>query len=292
MLYDIRLKITHRYEAPAGNSRHLLRVLPGTIPGRQRVLAVLLDVSPKPDERGDSLDFFGNMVATVSHLEPHDEMAISMSCRVEVLPVQSLLDVSAERVDLLRQVSELRDLTPGSPVHFLGPSQRLMPSSEISDFAKNAVRAGESSAAAVKSIGEALHERMTFDAEATTVRTDPRDAFLLGRGVCQDYTHIMILALRSLGIPAGYVSGFIRTVPPPGQERLEGADAMHAWVRAWCGMEQGWIEYDPTNATFVGQDHIVLGHGRDYADISPVVGHLRSSGGSQNQQAVDVIPVE
>jgi transglutaminase-like putative cysteine protease len=101
----------------------------------------------------------------------------------------------------------------------------------------------------------------------------------------------MITALRMLGIPAGYVSGYILTEPPKGQPRLEGADAMHAWVRAWCGIEQGWVEYDPTNATFAAQDHIVVAFGRDYDDISPVRGILRTSGATIGTQAVDVIPV-
>ncbi|WP_425100736.1 transglutaminase family protein [Tropicibacter sp. S64] len=291
MLYDIRLKITHRYDHPAGNSRHLLRVMPKSIPGRQRVLAVLLEITPHPDERSDSLDFFGNAVTAVSHLEPHDEMVLSMSCRVDVAATQALLDVSAAVEALPAQIAELRDVSPASPVHFLGPSPRLTANSEIADFAAQVVSQSESTVRAVMRIGEALHARMTFDPRATTVDTDARDAFRQSRGVCQDYTHIMILALRAHGIPAGYVSGFLRTIPPPGQERLEGADAMHAWVRAWCGQEQGWIEYDPTNATLVGSDHIVLGYGRDYADISPVVGHLRLSGGSANAQAVDVVPV-
>ena len=124
-------------------------------------------------------------------------------------------------------------------------------------------------------LGEALHGVMTFDATATTVDTNPVDAFKLRRGVCQDYSHIMILALRSLGIPAGYVSGYLRTIPPKGAPRLEGADAMHAWVKAWCG-------------AVVGTDHIVVGYGRDYADVSPDIGHLRSAGNQTTAQSVDV----
>ena len=102
----------------------------------------------------------------------------------------------------------------------------------------------------------------------------------------------MIAALRSVGIPAGYVSGFLRTTPPPGQQRLSGADAMHAWVRAWCGPDTGWIEYDPTNAVAAGVDHIVVAYGRDYSDVSPVKGILKAATDQQSRQAVDVIPLE
>ncbi|TIT84242.1 MAG: transglutaminase family protein, partial [Mesorhizobium sp.] len=92
-----------------------------------------------------------------------------------------------------------------------------------------------------------IHRDFAYDGEATTVQTRASDAFALKRGVCQDFSHIMIAGLRGLGIPAGYVSGFLRTIPPKGKPRLEGADAMHAWVKAWCGRDAGWQEFDPTN---------------------------------------------
>ena len=101
----------------------------------------------------------------------------------------------------------------------------------------------------------------------------------------------MIAGLRGLGIPAGYVSGFLRTIPPPGKERLEGADAMHAWVRVWCGIDMGWLEFDPTNGILASNDHIIVGYGRDYTDVAPIVGVLRTTGGQQGEQSVDVIPV-
>src|SRR5438445_2505899 len=104
---------------------------------------------------------------------------------------------------------------------------------------------------------------------ATTVQTRASDAFALKRGVCQDFSHIMIAGLRGLGIPAGYVSGFLRTIPPKGKPRLEGADAMHAWVKAWCGRDAGWQEFDPTNGIRASNDHITVGYGRDYSDVAP-----------------------
>ena len=145
---------------------------------------------------------------------------------------------------------------------------------------------------AVRSVGEALYEEMTYDSDATTVDTPPAEALANRRGVCQDFAQVMIAALRGVGVPAGYVSGFLRTRPPPGKPRLEGADAMHAWVRAWCGSETGWIEYDPTNGVVVGADHIEVARGRDYGDVSPVIGVLRISGAQTTEQAVDVLPVE
>ncbi len=237
------------------------------------------------------MDFFGNIATSCTHRDPHKEMSIRLSCHVDMHPPLPWLDRSPPLAQMRADCAALRDLTPASPLHFLGPSPRLPPNPAIREFAQDLYDHSASVTANVIRIGKALHDTMTFDATATTVDTDAADAFRLRRGVCQDFSHIMIIGLQSLGIPAGYVSGYLRTLPPPGGVKLEGADAMHAWVRAWCGTQQGWIEYDPTNATLVGTDHIVAGYGRDYSDVAPVRGHLRSAGGQKNTQAVDVATV-
>ena len=118
------------------------------------------------------------------------------------------------------------------------------------------------------------------------------DAFALKKGVCQDYSQIMIACLRSIGVPAGYFSGLLRTTSPVGKPRLEGAVAMHAWVMEWCGTEVSWVEYDPTNNQFVGDEYILIARGRDYADVAPIRGVMRLSGSQSCSQAVDVIPSE
>lgn len=287
--YDIRLLLTHSYASPAGNGRHLLRVLPKRVPGRQHVTAHLLEVSPAPTEREDDIDFFGNVATMVVHVDQHERMEIRMSARVELTAPLGAQDSFFDFGNLNESLETSRDLSSDSPLHFLGPSPRLTPVSEIAAFAADLFRPDISITDNIARLGTALNASMTFDPKATTVETDPVDAFRNRRGVCQDYTHIMIIALRSLGIPAGYVSGFLRTTPPPGGSRLEGADAMHAWVRAWCGPTAGWLEYDPTNACIPANDHIVVGIGRDYADVSPIIGHLRASGELQSDQAVDVV---
>jgi transglutaminase-like putative cysteine protease len=146
--------------------------------------------------------------------------------------------------------------------------------------------------AAMEAIGHALHKDITFDAEATTVDTSPEEAFKGKRGVCQDIAHIMIACLRGVGVPAAYISGYLRTIPPPGKPRLAGADAMHAWVSAWCGAQAGWVEFDPTNDLRVATDHIFVARGRDYSDVAPLKGALRTAGAQSTKQAVDVIPLD
>jgi len=291
MIYDIRLAITHSYAQLAGNSRHLLRVLPQTLPGRQHLSSYLIDVNPLPDHRTDRTDFFGTALTTITHSDPHLKMTIQMACRVTMSPPQAWIDTSLTLPHLQDQVRTCRDLGPTAPVHFLGPSYRLAPNADIAAFARDVTETGDTVAQTTIRLGKALHDAMTFDAKATTVDTPAATAFAQRRGVCQDFTHIMIIALQSLGIPAGYVSGYLRTLPPPGKPRLEGVDAMHAWVRAWCGPAMGWIEYDPTNATLISTDHIVVGYGRDYADVSPISGQLRLAGAPLSKQTVDVAQV-
>jgi len=291
-MYNIRLTITHRYEQPAANGRQLIRVLPKSIQGRQHLKMHLLEVDPEPTLRFDRTDFFDNTVHTCTPTDPHDEMAIRLACHVAMTEPLPPTDLSPSIASLKADWQQECDLSASSPLHFLGPTQRLKPNAEIAAFAQNTVSPSASTKENVIRIGEALYDRMTFDSTATTVDTDASEAFRLCRGVCQDFAHIMILGLQSLGIPAGYVSGYLRTLPPEGQEKLEGVDAMHAWVKAWCGVTQGWVEYDPTNHTLIGTDHIVVGYGRDYTDVAPIRGRLRSSGGQSSGQAVDVAIIE
>ncbi len=292
MIYNIRLTITHNYEQPAAFGRHLIRVLPRSLPGRQHLNMHLLDVLPEPGTRRDTLDFFGNAVTTCTHSDPHDEMSVRLSCHVDMAPPDPWTDLSPEVSTVQRDWKRQSDLGAESPLHFLGPSDFLRPDDAIADFARATFDPGFSAAQNVIRLGKSLHDLMTFDNTATEVDTMPAEAFAMKRGVCQDYAHIMILGLQALGIPAAYVSGYLRTLPPEGGVKLEGVDAMHAWVRAWCGVSQGWIEYDPTNATLIGSDHIVVGYGRDYTDMAPIKGQLRSSGGQVGSQAVDVSVVD
>jgi transglutaminase-like putative cysteine protease len=129
-----------------------------------------------------------------------------------------------------------------------------------------------------------------YEPGTTTVSTTPSMSFAQRRGVCQDFAHIMIAGLRGLGLPAAYVGGYLRTVPPPGRAKLDGADAMHAWVLVWCGGNVGWRGFDPTNGIFAADDHVVLAIGRDYADVSPIDGVIFASGAQQLEVSVSVTP--
>ncbi|HMN87753.1 MAG TPA: transglutaminase family protein [Bauldia sp.] len=291
MLYEVRMTTSYVYGRAAVGGRHLLRLMPAEIAGSQRMIAGALDIVPQPRERYDQVDFFGNRTTGLVFAEAHDEIVFTVRSRVERLPASGLLDISPPLADLRLEIEAVRSLAPDSPQHFLAPSPRVAPDPAIGDYARGLVRNARSALDAVAAVNAAIHRDMRYDTRATTVVTPLAEAFAARRGVCQDFSHIMIACLREIGVPAGYVSGFLRTEPPPGQPRLEGADAMHAWVRAWCGTQTGWVEFDPTNAIRVSSDHIVVARGRDYSDVAPVKGVLWTAGSQTAKQAVDVIPL-
>ena len=289
MLYDINLRITYTYEVPVSGGRHIVRVLPLSLPDRQRLVAGTVTCAPTPEERSDAVDFFANPATTILFRKSHEKLVIRMQARVQLEPQALTADFSPDLQGFPADLANVWSLNADSPHHFLGASPRLPEDTAIAAYAREIARPGMTIRQIAAAICARIHKDFVYDPKATTVDTTPREAFKLKRGVCQDFTHVMITALRSLGIPAGYVSGFLRTIPPPGKERLEGADAMHAWVRFWCGASSGWLELDPTNNIFAGLDHIVVGHGRDYSDVAPVIGVLKSYGSHKTEQAVDVI---
>ena len=269
-----------------------MRLLPMTIPDRQRLIAGSLATKPKPDERTDLTDFFGNLATSVLFRAAHDELEIHMQARIQVDAQPVTADFSPKLEQLPLELNEVWDMGARSPHHFLSPSPRLPDDKDIAAYSRKSLQPGKTIRELASDICARIYTDFAYDPKATTVDTTPAEAFKLKKGVCQDFSHIMIVGLRSLGIPAGYVSGFLRTIPPPDKERLEGADAMHAWVKVWCGRTTGWLEYDPTNNMLASGDHIVVGYGRDYADVAPVIGVVKSYGNQKTEQAVDVIPVK
>jgi len=291
MLYDISMKIEYSYEVAASGARHVVRVLPLTLKHGQRLIAGTVTFSPTPDERSDFVDFFHNSAVEINFRNSHDELEIRMQARVlvENLPLQADFSPAIEKLGA--EVFDSWTLDPEAPHHFLGESPRLGRSKEINAWIRAMVKPDMSVREAATLVCRRIYEQFTYVPGATKVDTATDVAFRLKKGVCQDFAHIMIVALRSIGIPAGYVSGYLRTIPPAGKERLEGADAMHAWVRVWCGRATGWMEWDPTNNIMAGSDHIRVAYGRDYSDVAPVIGILKSYGSHKTDQAVDVVPV-
>lgn len=161
----------------------------------------------------------------------------------------------------------------------------------MADYARESFTPGRPLLEAVRELNSRLHHDIKYDPKATTVSTPISEVFQLRRGVCQDQAHLMLGCLRALGLAASYVSGYVRTQPAAGKERLVGADASHAWVKVACG-DGGWIDFDPTNNSLPEQEHITVAWGRDFSDVCPVTGMFIGGGNHKLDVAVDVIPVE
>jgi transglutaminase-like putative cysteine protease len=290
VIYDIRQTTTYTYGAPVAYAHHVLRLMPINRV-RQRVHVAVLDVVPAPVERRDGFDFFGNRLTWIGLNEPHDSLTIKVAARIAVEPPTEAAPETPAWETVREAVSMTTDLGHEAPAHFLFASPLVPLDLEITDYARVSFPAGRPILAGATDLMKRIKADFTYDVSATTVTTAPATAFELRRGVCQDFAHVMISGLRGIGLPAAYVSGYLRTVPRPGQARLEGADAMHAWVMVWCGEAAGWRGLDPTNAIPAGEDHILLAIGRDYSDIAPVAGVVFASGEQRLAVAVDVVPV-
>ena len=291
MIYDIRHVTTYRYDSHVASARCTVRLLPRAQDG-QRVIDSGLEVSPQPAEKLESLDYFSNRIAVLRIAAAHRELRVAAMARVEVTrrePPAPVLTPAWEQVR--RDALSFPSLEGMSPVNGLYPSRLTPLYAPATRYAEKIFTPGRPVLEGAVELMTRIKADFKYDPSATGVSTPLADAFEKRGGVCQDFAHIMIAALRGLGLPALYVSGYIRTIPPPGKPRLEGADASHAWVTIWCGPEFGWRDLDPTNAIMVGDDHIVVAIGRDYADVSPLDGIIFASGRQKLSVSVDVIPV-
>jgi transglutaminase-like putative cysteine protease len=291
MIYDIRQTTNYAYASTVAFAHHVLRLMPINRT-RQRVHAAALEISPVPVERREGFDFFGNHVTWIGLEEPHDHLSIKVAARVAVeAPDAGAPGATPPWEEVRAAAMTTSDIGPASPAHFLFPSRQVSLDPEIADYVRKSFPPGRPVLDGASEVMRRIKADFVYEPGATSVATTPSAAYALRRGVCQDFAHIMISGLRGIGLPAAYVSGYLRTVPKEGQARLEGADAMHAWVRVWCGAGAGWCGFDPTNAILAGDDHVVLAVGRDYSDIAPIAGVVFSSGEQHIDVAVDVIPV-
>lgn len=291
MIYDIRHVTTYSYESPVGSALCTLRLSPRDGRG-QRVLDSGIDIAPAPVGRSSRIDFFGNFVTTVRVEESHNELRVTSLSRVEVRrDDQPHAELTPAWEDVRREVNVLRTLDARSPAHHLFPTFLTPLYPPATDYAAESFPPGRPVLAGAIDLMRRINSEFRYDPKATLISTPLSEAFEARGGVCQDFAHIMISGLRGLGLPTAYVSGYIRTVPPEGQPRLEGADASHAWVLVWCGADAGWLGLDPTNALQVNDDFVEIAVGRDYADVAPLDGVILIAGKQTLKVSVDVKPV-
>jgi transglutaminase-like putative cysteine protease len=280
--------VTHyRYDESVSNSQHDLHLLPRNLP-RQRCLAANIAIEPAPIVCHERVDYYGNRANHIVLATPHSELFVTARSHVEVT-AQAALDPSSDasweraanalaepQCDLLAQ-----EMAFASP--FIGPWAAL------ADYAQSSFPSGRPLLEGSVELMGRIHADFAYDPRATTISTPLAEVFEKRRGVCQDFAHLMIGCLRSLGLSALYVSGYLVTMPPPGQPRLQGADASHAWLAVWSP-HFGFVDLDPTNNLLPSDAHITLGIGRDFGDVTPLRGVILGGGRHQLRVAVDVEP--
>jgi len=291
MLYAVSHKTTFAYEFPVRFARCNLRLHPIDWDG-QTVESYGLAIDP-PAAVSAGRDNGYCVIGERFVLDrPAAELVITSRARVRVEretpePEAGDPDVAAAA----RAALGARALDKMAPANFLYPSPLIGAFPEIAAWCGAELRPERGIVEAGLALARAIQASFHYDGSATELDTSPAEAFAARRGVCQDFAQIMISGARSAGLAAAYVSGYLRTIPPPGKERLVGADATHAWVMLWCGPERGWLGFDPTNGCMVGSDHIVAAIGRDYADVAPIDGVFVGRDGQQIEVSVDVEPL-
>jgi transglutaminase-like putative cysteine protease len=291
----MRYRITHTtsydYAAPVDLASHMLHLLPRELPG-QIVHSAKLTTEPAPGRASAADDHFGNHVSWMFLDRRHDLFVVTLEADVDVLFAPP---PSANETRPWEQVAALA-LAGGAgawqAAEFLYDSPMLPHEPSAGVYAKPSFPAGRPVLAGLLDLNARIKRDFTFKAGVTSVHTSVARVISQRAGVCQDFTHLMIAGLRAIGLPARYVSGYLRTRPPAGQPARRGADQSHAWVGAWLGPEHGWVDLDPTNDLVVKDEHVVLGWGRDYGDISPVRGVILGGGRHSLSVGVDLEAVE
>jgi transglutaminase-like putative cysteine protease len=290
VIYDIRHVTTYSYESPVSFARCSLRLEPRSGDGQQ-LLSHTVEIRPRPAERTVRRDFFGTHTESVLIEAPHRSLRIDSRSRVSVSRRAPARVTPGPAWQEVRNVAfEADSLGPSSPIGYVFASPLVPVELPVTAYAASSFVPGCGILAGAVDLMHRIRTEFKYDPKATVISL--QEVFEKRHGVCQDFAHVMIAGLRGLGLPAAYVSGYLRTLPPPGKPRLQGADATHAWVSLWCGEDIGWVGLDPTNDLLVENDHIVLAVGRDFSDVSPVDGIIVGSRKQKLGVAVDVLLVE
>ncbi len=290
MRYTIRHTTQYSYTDPVPVCHNLVHLSPRDT-AAQSCREHRLAIDPLPSIRAKRRDYFGNDVEYFSIQEAHDGLSVTAMSLVDVASPVLRKGVQTPAWEEVVAAIPTNLSLQGLAVYYLSlPSPRILPSSSLAEYALPSFSAGRPIFDAVLDLTARIHGDFTFDTKATTVHTPPEELLELRRGVCQDFAHLQIGCLRSLGLAARYVSGYVATSPPAGMPRLAGADASHAWISAFCG-PLGWVDFDPTNDAVVGNMHVTVGWGRDYGDICPIQGVFVGGGHHSMKVGVDMIPL-
>ena len=281
---------TYVYDSRVVGGYHAAHLAPlATV--RQRVLDSAIDIAPRPSHTAVTRDAFGNMLTSFALYAPHDSLKVRATSTVRIDARTPPVD--RDRSTPWEEVAALCRYRLGAPfvpaVEFVFVSPMVPPLAALRAYGAACFTPGTPVFAGAHALMQRIHDEFHYESGVTEIATPLAEVFEKKHGVCQDYAHVMIGAMRMLGLPVRYVSGYLLTRPPPGQPRLLGADASHAWVQVWCP-RFGWLDLDPTNAVLPDTGHVTLAIGRDYGDVVPLRGVIRGGGEHELKVAVSVVP--
>jgi len=291
MIYRIVHRTTYKYKYPVSVGNHVACLKPRSLP-RHRLAQSELEIKPNPATITERVDYFGNHLCFFTVEEPHDELVVE--ARSEVVMNENAAAwprQSPPWEDVARILPEDHHPSTLEAYQFRFESPRIRPRPEFAAYALQSFTDRRPMHEALLDLTARIHADFRFESKATTVRTPVEEVFKKRHGVCQDFAHLQIACLRSINLSARYVSGYLRTHPPPGRPRLVGADASHAWVSAYCP-ETGWLDVDPTNNVAPSDGHVTLAWGRDFGDVSPLHGLILGGGVHTLKVAVDLEAIE
>lgn len=290
MRYQVEHQTIYRYDVPVIQSQQLLHLMPRQT-AFQQCVSYTLACEPQPAEQSRRLDFFGNHNDYFTLLTPHQSLEVTSRFQVDIQPRPKMAElVQSPPLEQVQTLLKDQDTHHLDAAPYVYATRRVTCSEALASFALSCFTPQRPLLEAAMALTQKIYTEFEFDPQATDVST-PLDTVLKGRrGVCQDFAHLMIGALRSIGLACRYVSGYILTHPPAGQPRLVGADASHAWVSVYCPV-YGWVDFDPTNNCLVQQEHITVAWGRDFGDVSPMRGVVLGGGQQQLKVSVTVTPL-
>ena len=289
MIYQVTHRTTFAYTQPVAISHHVLRLTPRPHP-RQHCLQSNVIFDPMPSIRSEGKDYFGNPIIHLTIQTPHPQLIVEAQTLVDVMkPDPMHLDQSPPWDQVVQQLQGPADSANLEAQQFMYDSPYITVDDATYDFVRDYFPPGRPLLAGVMDLTSRIFQDFTYEGGVTEVSTPVKDVLAARKGVCQDFAHLEIAALRSLGLPARYISGYLLTHPPEGKEKLVGADASHAWISTWSP-GSGWVDFDPTNNLIPGDEHITLAWGRDYGDVSPINGFMVGGGHHTPTVSVDVSP--
>jgi transglutaminase-like putative cysteine protease len=291
MLYKISHRTTYRYGSPVSVGNHVACLKPRSYE-QNRLVQNTLRISPAPATLTERADYFGNILWFFTVQEPHLELVVESQSKVLRTSAPTLhAGASLPWEESTQPLGQ--DHTSGGldayQYQFESPRIRIHP--DFAAYALESFTRGRVMSEALLELTSRIHHDFRFDSRVTTVQTTPEEVFKKRGGVCQDFAHVQIACLRSINLAVRYVSGYLRTYPPPGKPRSIGADASHAWVSAYC-RGAGWLDMDPTNNVVPTDGHVTVAWGRDYGDVSPLRGLILGGGGHKLHVEVDMEPDE